>query len=80
MWKNNVLLFNGVVEIHHAGLIWKTEQYDQIQISVMSYLHFEGFLEKVDLENPGDCGDMFDVEDIQIFDLTGKRVTREQLI
>lgn len=80
IYKHSILFFNGIVEIHHAGLIWKAEQYDRIELFVMNYLHFEGFLETIDLEHPENCGDMIHVAEIKIFDGTGNQVTREQLI
>lgn len=78
--KNSILIYEGVVEIHHIKLIWTTEQYDNIETAVMNYLHSEGFLETVDLKHPEASGDLIKVSEIQIFDATGDLVTRKQLI
>ena len=73
MWKNSILIYKGVVEIHHIGLIWRQDYYDKLELWVMTYLHNEGFLEDKK-------GLPIHIADIQIFDGMGKRVTREQLI
>lgn len=72
MYKNSILIHNGVVEIHHVGLISTAEYYNQIELYVMSYLHYEGFLEDAD-------GMPWVIHDVQIFDGMGKRIHREQL-
>lgn len=77
--KNSILLYGNIVEIHHRGTIWRSYEYDGIERCVMNYLHYEGFLETVDLLHPENLGEPYHIADIQMFDDTGK-VRREQLI